>query len=252
MADRNWLDATPSRTAFVFGLILGVGAMALIALAAVLALLLSSGGGIKLGELGLGNGNNVNDVGAVPPAAYAPQAPGAPVDVAITDKDHIRGNKNAKVTLVEFSDFQCPYCGRFEPTVAQAMTEYGDKIRLVYKHFPLDSIHPNARPAAEASECASEQGKFWEFHDALFQNQDKLGAAYYGELAKTLKLDTNKFTACLTANKYKAVVDADYQQGIQAGVQGTPHTLVNGIAVSGAVPYADLKGQIDAALAAVK
>lgn len=244
MSEKNWLDATPPKTSFVFGLILGVGAMALIALIGVLTLVMK-GDTLKFG--GSGSGGNV----AVAPAGddyYPPEAPIGPVDVAVGDKDHIRGNKNAEVTLIEFSDFQCPFCSRYEPTITQALAEYGDKIRVVYKHFPLDSIHPQARPAAEASECAAAQGKFWEYHDELFANQETLSNSYYGEAAKKLGLDVNKFNTCVTSGAGKAKVDADYQQGIQAGVQGTPHTLVNGIAVSGAVPYASLKAQIDAAL----
>lgn len=92
--------------------------------------------------------------------------------LSVTEKDHVKGNPNAKVTLVEFSDFQCPFCKRFHPTVQQALSEYGDQIRLVYKHFPLDSIHPQARPAAEASECIAEQKGsegFWQFADAVFK-----------------------------------------------------------------------------------
>ncbi len=245
MAEQNWLEATPSKTSFVFGLILGIGAMSLIALVAVLAFL------VKGDTLNLGNAA-VGAIAAAPvvnPDSYAPDAPAGPVDIAITDKDHIRGNKDAKVTLVEFSDFQCPYCSRHEPTMTQALTEYKDKIRVIYKHFPLESIHPFARAAAEASECAAEQGKFWEYHDELFNNQDKFANDYFGEAAKQLGLDTNKFNACVTTNKGKAKVDADYQQGIQAGVQGTPQTFVNGVGLSGAIPYASLKTQIDAALA---
>lgn len=251
MADRNWLDATPPKTSFVFGLILGIGAMALIALIAVLTLVMKD----DTFKLGGSKGDADNNIAAAPPINdnfQPPEAPLGPVDVAITDKDHIRGNKDAKVTLVEFSDFQCPYCSKYEPTVSQALAEYKDKIRVIYKHFPLESIHPFARPAAEASECAAEQGKFWEYHDELFANQDKFADSYFGELAKKLGLDTSKFSTCVTSGRGKVKVDADYQQGISAGVQGTPHTLVNGIAVSGAVPYASLKAQIDAALAAVK
>lgn len=243
MADRSWLDATPPKTSFVFGLILGIGAMSLIALIAVVTLLMK-GDTLKLG------GSDGNVAAAATGDDYLPpEAPTGPVDVAVTDKDHIRGNKNAEVTLIEFSDFECPFCSRHEPTLNQALSEYGDKIRLVYKHFPLESIHPQARPAAEASECAAEQGKFWEYHDGLFANQDKLSSTYYGELAKQVGLDVNKFNTCVTSGKGKAKVDADYQQGIQAGVQGTPHTLVNGIAVSGAIPYASLKVEIEKALA---
>lgn len=245
MAEQNWLEATPSKTSFVFGLILGIGAMSLIALVAVLAFLVK-GDTLKLGNAAVGA---IAAAPAVNPDTYVPDAPTGPVDIAITDKDHIRGNKDAKVTLVEFSDFECPFCSRHEPTMTQALAEYKDNIRVIYKHFPLESIHPQARPAAEASECAAEQGKFWEFHDELFANQDKLDSSYYGEIAKQLGLDTNKFNSCVTAGKGKAKVDADYQQGIQAGVQGTPQTFVNGVGVSGAIPYASLKTQIDAAFA---
>lgn len=248
MAEKSWLDAIPSRTAFIFGLILGGGGMALIALVAVLSLLL------KGGTLELGSGGTRPTTNA--PTAYYPsedtgagQLPTGPVEVTITDKDHIRGNKDAKVTIVEFSDFQCPFCQRFAPSVQQALQQYGDDIRFVYKHFPLDSIHPQARPAAEASECAAEQGKFWEFHDALFANQDQLSSTYYPQLAQELGLNVTNFNKCLTDGKYRQKVQDDYQAGITAGVRGTPHTLVNGIAVSGAVPFETLAAQIDAALA---
>ncbi len=246
MAEKSWLDAIPSRTAFIFGLILGGGGMALIALVAVLSLLLK-GGSLEMGSR---TAPTVN----APTAYYPTEDPGAgqptgPVEVSITDKDHIRGNKDAKVTVVEFSDFECPFCQRFAPSVKQALDQYGDKIRFVYKHFPLDSIHPQARPAAEASECAAAQGKFWEFHDALFANQDQLSSAYYPQLAQELGLNVTNFNKCLTEGTYRQKVQDDYQAGVAAGVRGTPHTLVNGIAVSGAVPFETLAAQIDAALA---
>lgn len=246
--EKSWLDATPSKTAFGFGLVLGVAVMSILALGGIVALLVN--GGSLDGVLSGRAATNNNPIAAAP--TYndtAPTAPVGPVDIAITDSDHLRGNKDAKVTLVEFSDFQCPFCGRFKPTMDQAMKEYGDQIRLVYKHFPLDSIHPYARPAAEASECASEQGKFWEYHDALFTNQALLSNDYFGQLAKELGLDTNKFSSCVTSGKYQQRVEADYQLGLASGVQGTPHTLVNGIAISGAESYAVVKARIDAALA---
>ncbi len=244
---KSWLEATPSKTAFGFGLVLGVAVMSILALGGIVAMLVNGG---SLGTLSGRAATNNNPVAAAPTYPdTAPTAPVGPVDVPVTDDDHIRGNKNAEVTLVEFSDFECPFCGRFKPTVDQALREYGDKIRLVYKHFPLDSIHPYARPAAEASECAAEQGKFWEYHDALFTNQDKLSNEYFGQLATELGLDANKFSGCVTSGKYKQKVEADYQLGLASGVQGTPHTLVNGIAISGAESYAVVKARIDAALA---
>lgn len=243
--NRTWLDATPPKTAFTFGIVLGVAVMSILALGGVVTMM-ARGGGVNL-AFGKDGGN------VAPAPAYVPTAgdvvPTGPVDVPVTDQDHIRGSKDAKVTLVEFSDFECPFCGRFKPTVDQVLRDYGDKIRLVYKHFPLDSIHPFARPAAEASECAAEQGKFWEYHDGLFTNQDKLSNEYFGQLAGELNLDTTKFTNCLTTGKYRQRVEDDYQMGLAAGVQGTPHTLVNGIAISGAESLAVVKARIDAALA---
>ncbi|MEK7510134.1 MAG: thioredoxin domain-containing protein [Patescibacteria group bacterium] len=141
-------------------------------------------------ELGIGGtpGGFVNSTplqGAIPyeqlkaliESALQKKNGGLPAGVTVTENDHIRGSFNAPVTLVEFSDFQCPFCARFHPTVQQALQEYGDKVRWVYKHFPLDQIHPQATPAAEASECIAEQKGnegFWEFADAVFENQDRL------------------------------------------------------------------------------
>lgn len=238
----NWLDSTPSKTAFILGLLLGLTAAFIVGFFILLNIVL--GGGTLSAAKKVTNAN----VAAAQPTAPTAPTPAAPVEVTVTEQDHVRGNSDAEVTLVEFSDFQCPFCERFHPTLQRILSEYGDKVRLVYRHFPLDSIHPNARPAAEASECAAEQGKFWEFHDALFTNQDKLGDAYYKQLAGELKLNTSKFNDCLATGKFKQAVEDQYQSGIAAGVRGTPHTIVNGTAVSGAVPYEQFKAVIDEAL----
>lgn len=166
----------------------------------------------------------------------------------ITKSDHIRGNPEAVVTIVEFSDFQCPFCQRFHPTVQQILEDYPNEVRWVYKHFPL-GFHEQAQPAAEASECAAEQGKFWEFADGLFENQSRLGEGLYKELAQNLGLNTNQFEKCLSSGRYKSHIQADYQQGVKAGVTGTPGSFINGKAVSGAVPYNTLKAAIENALA---
>lgn len=249
MADQHWLDATPSKTAFTFGLVLGVAVMSILALAAIVAMLFNGGQGLVLGRA---------DTNTPPPAQYPttdpnalePEGPPPSFNVQVTDQDHIRGNKDASVTIVEFSDFECPFCGRFAPTIEQAMTEYGDRVRLVYKHFPLESIHPLARPAAEASECAAEQGKFWEFHDMVFANQDLLTNDYLTKQIPTaLGLDAGRYNTCITSGKYSQRVDDDYQLGLTAGVRGTPHTLINGEPVSGAESYAVVRAKIEAALA---
>jgi protein-disulfide isomerase len=239
---KSWLDATPSKTAFAFGLVLGVGISSLAAFIILLSWFVPSRTGGALGDAG------------TPPAAVQPSAngggtaPPAKADIKLTAADHTIGPKNAKVTVVEYSDFQCPFCSRFEPSVQQMLKEYKDKIQFSYRHFPLDAIHPNARPAAIASECAAEQGKFYEYHKIMFEKQEQLGDAFYQQTAKDLKLNVDKFNECLKSDLPSKKVDADYQSGLAAGVQGTPTTFVNGSPVSGAQPYELLKSAIDAAL----
>ncbi len=177
--------------------------------------------------------------------------PAQPVSITVTKDDHIRGNKDAKVVLVEYSDFECPFCGRHDPTMQAISKKYGDKVAWVYRHFPL-SFHAHAMPAAIASECASEQGKFWEFSDKVFANQDKLtgGATYLEQVGKDLGLNMDKYKSCISSQKYLPRIQADQAQGSSYGVDGTPATFVNGQLVSGAVPEASLTAIIDQALAA--
>lgn len=176
---------------------------------------------------------------------------GSTVTFTIGEDDHVRGNPNAKITLVEFSDFQCPFCSRFHPTAKQALQEYGNDIRWAYKHFPLDSIHPQARPAAEASECVwAQKGDegFWEFADAMFENQSRLGNAFYQEVAQQIGVNLSQFQTCVSERTYQDKVEQDYQQGVEGGVTGTPGSFVNGTPVKGAVPYEQLKSIIEAEL----
>jgi len=181
-------------------------------------------------------------------APSQPQPTASPVEFKITKDDHIRGNFDASITLVEFSDFECPFCGRHFPTLNKILSDYQGKVRLVYKHFPL-GFHPNAQKAAEASECAWEQGKFWEYHDKVFENQASgLSLEKFKQWAKELGLNTKKFNDCLDSGKYAQKVQADYQEGLQKGVNGTPATFVNGQLVSGALPYESFKKIIDSLL----
>lgn len=176
---------------------------------------------------------------------------GSTVTFTISEDDHVRGNLSAQVTLVEFSDLQCPFCASFHPSVQQALDEYGDNMRWVYKHFPLDNIHPQARPAAEASECVWEQNGnegFWEFVDAMFENQSRLSNVFYEEVAAEIGVNLLQFQTCVSERKYQDKVEQDYQQGLQAGVAGTPGSFVNGVPVRGAVPYEQLKSIIDSQL----
>ena len=169
------------------------------------------------------------------------------VEVEVTG-DPSQGPKGAPITIVEFSDFQCPFCKRAEPTMKQVREKYGDKIRLVYEDFPLE-FHPNSRPAASAARCAAEQGKFWEFHDKLFDDQSKLTPSDLKADAKQLGLDTSKFDQCLDSDKYGKVIEADLAQGKMLGVQGTPAFYINGRPLDGAVPYTSFASIIDEELA---
>ena len=182
------------------------------------------------------------------PTPSAPPAPPAKVDITVNDNDRIKGNKDAPITIVEFSDIQCPFCARFHPTMEQAVRDYPDKVRWVYKHFPLDSIHPYARKASEASECAGDQNKFWEYLGKLFDNQSQINPSYLNQLAGEMGLDQSKFDSCLTDGKYTQKVNDDYQEGLKYGVRGTPGNFINGQSISGAVPYAQIKAMIDSLL----
>ena len=162
-----------------------------------------------------------------------------------------RGPNSAPVQIIEFSDFQCPYCQRANPTVQQVLNTYGDRVHLVYRHFPLPS-HPNARPAAEASQCAAEQGKFWPYHDKLFASPSRLAETDLKQHAAELGLDTGKFNTCVDGRKYKAQVEADAQAGEEAGVNGTPAFFINGRMLSGAQPFEAFKRLIDDELASSK
>lgn len=140
------------------------------------------------------------------------------------------GPSDAKVTIVEFSDFECPFCSRAEGVLDQVMAAYAGKVRLVFRHFPLP-MHPNAQKAAEAAMCAHDQAKFWEYKKALFQNQDKLGVDALKAHAKDVGLDAAKFDACLDGASMRAKVDVDAKAANTAGVQGTPTFFVNGVQV---------------------
>jgi protein-disulfide isomerase len=159
-----------------------------------------------------------------------------------------KGPATAPIEMIEFSDFQCPFCERAFPTVAKVLSDYGDKIHFVYRHFPLDS-HPQARPAAEAAQCAAEQGKFWPYHDRLFGDQSKLDDADLKQSAAALGMDTAQFNACVDSRKYKDEIDADIRAGEEVGVNGTPAFFINGRELTGAQPYEAFKSVIDDELA---
>src|SRR5712692_449101 len=151
------------------------------------------------------------------------------------DPARLRGNPKAPVRIVEFSDFQCPYCRTAEPTLKDLLAKYEGRVSLAYRDLPLRQIHGQAQLAAEASRCAGEQGKFWEYHDQLFTSPNLERVALL-EYARALKLDEKQFESCLATGKYKTQVERDLQEGTQAGVSGTPGFFINGIPLSGAQP----------------
>lgn len=159
------------------------------------------------------------------------------------------GPENAPVTIIEFSDYQCPFCKRAEPTLQQVVARYPDKVRIVYRHFPLDSIHPLARPAAEAAACAGDQDKFWEFHALIWEATPELGPEKLTEMAAALALDAEAFGACVDERRFQGQVEKDLSDGQAAGVNGTPAFFVNGIPLSGARSLDDFVRVIETELA---
>lgn len=188
---------------------------------------------------------NAVDPGAAPVAAAEVRPPSA--------GDHLRGSADAPIVLVEYSDFQCPYCNVIHPTLKKIVDESNGQVAWVYRQLPLTSIHPEAQPAAEASECVAEQlgsAGFWQFADTLFANQAKLGSAYYAEVAKGLGADMAKFAACTTSGKYADKIATDTAEAQSNGGSGTPFTVVlntktgKGMPISGALPYAQIMSVI--------
>ncbi len=183
-----------------------------------------------------------------------PQQVSGPIEVSLDD-DPVLGDEDAPIAIVEFSDFQCPFCASFRSnTFDQLKEEYIDtgRVKLVYRDFPLDSIHPDARLAAEASECADDQGKFWEYHDILFNNQRSLSVGDLKAYADQVGLDNADFNECLDSRKYKDEVEKDFQDGNSYGVSGTPLFFINGIELSGAQPFANFKRIIESELTKVQ
>lgn len=161
----------------------------------------------------------------------------------------VRGPAEAPVTIMTFSDYQCPYCIRSEPVLAEVLARYPEEVRLIHRHFPLDSIHPQARPAAEAAMCADEQGRFWDFHDEIFARGGRLEADSFAEIGRELELDLVALGACMDERRYRDFVQADFEAGEAAGVTGTPAFFVNGIALKGARDADEISELVDAELA---
>jgi protein-disulfide isomerase len=160
-----------------------------------------------------------------------------------------KGSEKAPVTVVKFEDFQCPFCKQVQPTFNELLSRYNGKVRLVHKDLPLESIHPQARQAAEAARCAYEQGKFWEYHDKLYATSPKASGDDLKSYAKEVGLNVDSFDRCFTSGKYKAVVQQDLNEGVQLGLTGTPTIFINGREISGNQSLEAFEAIIDEELA---
>ena len=166
------------------------------------------------------------------------------VEVDIGDSP-VRGDKKAEYTIITFSDFQCPFCKRGDDTIKELMKRHDKKIKYVFKSFPL-SFHPEATPASKAVWAAGKQGKFYEYHDKLFENQGKLGDELYVQIAKDLNLDLDKFNKMRTSEEAEKAVQEDMKQGQAIGIQGTPGFVLNGVKIFGAYPVEHFEKVISA------
>jgi protein-disulfide isomerase len=182
-------------------------------------------------------------------AVYLQAPPAARVTVS-ADQGFVRGAKDAPVTIVEFSDFQCPFCKNATATVKQLVDKYQGKVKWVFRDYPIANLHPAAPKAHEAARCAAEQGKFWEYHDVLFEKSPRQSPEELKQYAKDLSLDPTTFAQCLDSGKHEAAVNRDIQDGARLGITGTPTFFINGRQIVGSQPATAFQKIIDSELAA--
>ncbi|HWE62710.1 MAG TPA: thioredoxin domain-containing protein [Chloroflexota bacterium] len=164
----------------------------------------------------------------------------AQLTLPVSERDHVQGPATAPVTLVEYGDFECPYCGAAHLIVKAIQQQLGDQLRFVFRHFPLATVHPHAEHAAEASEAAAAQGRFWEMHDTLYEHQDALDDLHLLAYAQTLGLDTERFAREMAAHVYAPRVREDFLSGVLSGVNGTPTFFINGVRHDGGYDFETL------------
>jgi protein-disulfide isomerase len=170
------------------------------------------------------------------------------MSMTINSNDHTRGDENAKITLIEYADFECPYCARAHQSLTALLPKYGKDVRLVYRHMPLNDMHPDAQTAAEAAEAAGADGKFWEMHDALFEGQDDLSDAGIVAMAAQIGFDQDKLQDAIENGTYAERVASDAATGRQAGAHRTPTFFINGVQFDGDSDEASLDRAISAVL----
>lgn len=251
---KSFFQQLSPKAAFFFGVVVTTAVLSLVGLLITLPLALKAGkGSTKSSSSSSTSTGSTSTNTAATPTAPTPQ------DIKfrpVSDSDYVRGAKDAKVTLIEYSDFECPFCKRVHPTLQQALKEYEGKVRWVYRQFPIEQLHSQAPKESEASLCAGEQGKFWEFTDLIFDvtpSNDGLDLTKLPEYAEQVGADPKKFQTCLDSGKYTDAVQADIEDAGLSGARGTPYTLVvasNGksIPISGAYPIDTFRQAIDLAL----
>lgn len=244
--DRGVIDSLKPKAAFKAGLITGLGIMFVIGFFILLGLMLNDKGIFE-------NNGNTNDV--VKNNVNDGTDTGSDIELQKVDKnnDWIRGDKNAKITIVEFSDLDCPFCSRFHDTTEQLLKDYAGDINLVYRHFPLPSLHPEATKKAEATECVGSLGgndKFWEFLDKIFAGDETV--ADLANIVSSIGVNSVQFQECLDSGKYAAKVQDQSKQAQAAGGRGTPYSIiVSGdtlIPIAGALPIDTIKASLDSLL----
>ena len=168
----------------------------------------------------------------------------ARLTLSVGERDHIKGRPNAPVTLVEYGDYECPYCGQAYFVIKEIERTFARVVRFVFRNFPLTSVHPHAERAAEAAECAGAQDKFWEMHDCLFEHQDALGDRHLVDYAALVKLDIVQFNRDMIERRYLSRVREDFLSGVRSGVNGTPTFFINGFRYDGSLDLESLSSAI--------
>jgi protein-disulfide isomerase len=245
------VDNMPSSSAFKLGIFIGIAAVCIIGFVVLLLGKFDFKGLAGNKDNGNTNNNIVNDQGNTPPAGN--QA--APIEIKpISKDDWVKGDSKAKISLIEFSDTDCPYCTKFHETVNQVLKDYNGKVKVAYRHFPLPQLHPEAPKKAEAIECVGELGgndKVWAFMDKLFVST-KPTLAQLGDVVAGLGMNKEKFQTCLDSGKYTAKVADHSTQAQAAGAQGTPYSVIlfedQKIPINGAYPIAEIKTILDGLL----
>jgi len=176
----------------------------------------------------------------------------ANLKVPVGPADHTLGDERPPVILVEYGDYECPHCGRAHPVVKALRKHFGRQLRFVYRHFPLTQIHPMAEPAAEAAEFVGANGRFWEMHNAIFENQPRLSLPLLAELAQALGLPSEDLLSALESREFLSAIKADFLGGVRSGVNGTPTFFINGYRYEGLNEFEDLAEAIDAELLSAK